>query len=412
MKLRNKILAVSVLLPTLAAFSMTGPTAASTAQHSAPGELGVSSGGTWADKLTFSDPNVSATFSVTNANYQAVLSDNTCMTTDTCLWWGTDDEAGRNCTDSGTYVDSDCDDETSQVNSVLAFTPNSVTTKEGVTWTWRANRCGNVNTAYPTPSNPLVSCPNVSTVTIQFSEPVSNAVVHLANIGGNGNFPISRKTSFTTGFDMTLFSKWKLTSGQSLVLLSGSESSNLMVDGNTVRNRYTPNGLGSRVSTRECGYNEIACSYDNGTGSGSVLVLGTYSTLTFDIDLGWALVNYGPSNPAGLSTMQSWGAGSFNIPEGVSVQLSFYKEGPALPTTTIAPTTTVAAVTTVSPTTTVVPTTTSAPVPKKTSDNSKETEDLPATGNGNSVPLLWLGTSMTVLGLLFWRRRASTHIKK
>jgi LPXTG-motif cell wall-anchored protein len=222
-------------------------------------------------------------------------------------------------------------------------------------------------------------------VTIQFSAPVSNAVLHLANIGGNGNYPASRKTNFTTGFDMTLFSKWNLTSGQSMVMLSGGETTNIMLDGNVIRNRFTPNGLGSRVSTRECGYNEIACSYDNGTGSGSFLVLGTYSTLTFNIDLGWALVNYGPSNPAGLGTMQQW-VNSFDIPEGVSAQLSFYEEGPALPTTTTAPTTTVA------PATTTV--NSSTPVPL----------NLPETGNQNSLMSLLVATSLIAMGVLVRRR--------
>lgn len=379
MKIPRKIAVASTLLFILATLGFTTPTGATTAQHSSPGVLGVSAGGTWADKLTFSDPNVSATFSVTNTAYKASMGDNTCMTTDTCRWWGTDDKDGFNCTDSGGYVDADCDDETSQVNSVLAFSPNSVSSTEGVTWTWRSNRCGNVATDYPTPSNPIVSCPNISTVTIQFSAPVSNAVVHIANIGGNGNYPISRKTSFNTGFDMTLFSKWKLTSGQSMVMLSGSETTNLILDGNVIRNRFTPNGLGARVSTRECGYNETACQYDNGTGTGSVLVLGTYSALTFDIDLGWALVNYGQNNPAGLGTMQSWG--SFNIPEGVSVQLSFYKEGPALPTTTLAPTTTLT-----------------------TRTVAKSNSELPATGNDNALAIFALATSMIVLGSFFRKR--------
>ncbi len=363
-------------------------TSASTAVYSAPGVLGVSTGSNWADKLTFTDPNVAATFSVTNTSYKAVLSDSTCMDTDTCLWWGTDDTSGNNCWDTYSYVDSDCDDETSLVNSVLALTPSSVSSAEGVTWTWRSTLCGNVSTAFPTPSNPYVACPDVSRVTIQFSAPVSNAIVHLNNIGGAGQYPTFRRNSLTTGFDMTLFSKWKLTSGQSMVMLSGSDTTNLMLDGNTIRNRFTPNGLGARVSNRECGYNEIACQYDNGTGSGSILVLGTYSTITFDIDLGWSLVNYGPSNPAGLGTMNAWIAqdsNSFNIPEGVSAQISFYKEGPALPTTT-----------------TVAPATTS---PSGNSGGSVTTSPtLPETGSDVSG---WISTALILLvgGVLMVRRR-------
>jgi hypothetical protein len=229
-------------------------------------------------------------------------------------------------------VDADCDDETSLANATVAFAQNAVTTTEGVTWTWRTPLCGDISTTYPTPTTPILECPNVSTVTIQFSAPVSNAVVHLGNISGLALYPMPRRNSFTTGFDQTVWSDWELTSGQTMTMLSGSETTNLMLDGNTIRPRYTPNGAGARVSNRECGYNEIACQYDNGNGSGSFLVHGTYSSLTFDIDLRWALVNYGPANPDG--TIQSWltqSSNIFNNPEGVAVQISFYESGPALP---------------------------------------------------------------------------------
>jgi len=252
---------------------------------------------------------------------------------------------------------------------------------------------------FPTPSNPIVDCPNVSTVTIQFSAPVSNAIIHLNNIGGIGNFPSNRRASLTTGFDMTLFSKWELTSGQSMVMLSGSETTNIMLDGNTIRNRYTPNGLGARVSNRECGFNESACQYDNGTGSGSFLVLGTYSTLTFDIDLGWALANYGSSNPAGLGTLNWWitnvGPTAFNIPEGVSAQISFYEEGPALPTTT----------TTTPPTTTAAPATTNPSAGAGSSVTTTTTPPvLPETGRDSTG---WIAIALALLvgGVLVLRRR-------
>ena len=377
MPIRKIPVVAAVLLLALTTFGITTQTGATTAKHSTPGVLGVSTGGTWADMLTFSDPNVTATFSVTNASYKATLSANTCMTTDTCRFWGTDDEDGYNCTDSGPYVDADCDDETSQVNSVLAFSPNSVSSTEGVTFGWNTPLCGDPATDYPKPTSPIVDCSNVSTVTIQFSAPVSNAVLHLANIGGNANFPNSRKDDFTTGFDMTLFSKWNLTSGQSMVMLSGGETTNIMLDGNVIRNRFTPDGLGARVSTRECGYNEIACSYDNGTGSGSFLVLGTYSTLTFNIDLGWALVNYGPNNPAGLGTMQPYVPFTY-VPESVSVQLSFYEEGPALPTTT-------------------VPSTATSPTTTRAGAVDAELNELPATGS--TTPLLIAVLAVCILGL-------------
>lgn len=371
MPIRKIPVVAAVLLLALTTFGITTQTGATTAKHSSPGVLGTSTGSNWADKLTFTDPNVTATFSVTNTSFKAGMNWNTCMTTDSCQLWGVDDASGNSCS-NGSYIETDCDDETSLTNSILAFTPTSVGFTEGVTFGWNTSRCGNIASDYPTPSNPIVNCPNVAVVTIQFSEPVSNAVIHINNIGGNAYYPSFRNTNFRTGFDMTLFSKWKLTTGQTMVMLSGSETTNIMLDGNVIRNRFTPQGVGARVSTRECGYDEFSCQYDNGVGLGSFLVLGTYSTLTFNIDLGWALVNYGPDNPA--NTVQ----GSFDVPEGVSVQMTFYKEGPALPTTT-------------------VPSTATSPTTTRAGAVDAELNELPATGS--TTPLLIAVLAVCILGL-------------
>jgi hypothetical protein len=257
--------------------------------YSDPGTLGTSDG--WASTLTFSDPAAVATFSVTNAGYKAGDSDTTCMTTDPCGWWGVDDANGTG------------DGSSSLSNSEAAFTPSNVKDFEGVTWTWRSTLCG----SFPTVASPLVTCPNVSTVTIDFDVPVTNAIVHINNLGGNGTF---------TGYDFTLFSQWTLTSGQRLMQLSGSDTTNITLAGDTIRNRFTPQGLGARVSTGESTFNDPSTFYDNGTGSGSFLVPGTYQRLTFEVDLKWALVNYTSGTPF-----------TDDIPEGVSVQLSFF-DGP------------------------------------------------------------------------------------
>ncbi len=82
MRMRTVLAAVAVVaLTTLQ--GITG-SAASAPVFSDPGVLGVSAGGTWADTLTFNDPNVTATFTVTNTAYQAGLGDSTCMVTDIC----------------------------------------------------------------------------------------------------------------------------------------------------------------------------------------------------------------------------------------------------------------------------------------------------------------------------------------
>ena len=322
-KLRVHFVVVATLL--FIGIGAIHPHAASAATYSDTGTL--SSGGTWANTLTFTDPNVTATFDVTNTNYQASTSDPHCMQTDSCGWWGVDDVNGYNCWDTFNFVATDCDYQTSLNNSLAAFTPSSVAATKGVTWTWRSSRCGPTNSVYPTPANPNINCPNVSTVTIQFSAPVSNAILHIGNLGGSGNFPASRKTyGFDKKFDMTLYSKWTLTSGQDITMLSGENTTNITLDNNTIRNKYIPQGVGARPGVGECVYNEQTCRNKNGSGSGSFLILGTYSTITFNIDLGFSLVNYGWTEPTTSALVDSWFLPNGNsIPEGVTVQISFYK---------------------------------------------------------------------------------------
>jgi len=328
MKIRATLLTLVAVLGSSLLVSNTSQ--ASSATYSDTGTL--SSTGNWADTLTFTDPNVTATFNVTNTDYKAVASDNTCMRTDACAWWGVDEQSGFYCSDLGANANAQCR-STSLVNSVLAYTPNSVAYDEGVTWTWASNPlCG---TRYPKPSNPNILCEDVSTVTIQFSAPVSNAILHLANIGGNGNRITTRSNDFSRGFDYTLYSKWNLTSGQRIEMLSGEETTNITVDGSTIRSKYIPQGVGARPGIGECAYNSQTCRNKNGTGSGSFLIHGTYSAITFDIDLGFSLVNYGWNETPTDSLVDT--VGNDWVPEGVSVQLSFYESGPALPTTTTAP---------------------------------------------------------------------------
>lgn len=287
-------------------FAAPSSVSAGSAWYSDPGTLGSANG--WASTLSFSDPAAVASFTVTNADYYAGLGDSTCMTTDPCGWWSVDNAAG-----------SPGEGTSSLSNSEAAYSPSSVKDYEGVTWTWRSPLCG----SYPTVATPIVSCPGVATVTIDFDVPVTNAIVHINNLGGNACHPqCSDRESggFASGYDFTLFSQWTLTSGQRIVQLSGSDTTNITLAGKTIRNRFTPQGLGARVSNRESAFDDASTFYDNGTGSGSFLVPGTYQQLTFNIDLKWALVNYASGTPD-----------DDDIPEGVSVQLSFY-DGPIPPT--------------------------------------------------------------------------------
>lgn len=53
------------------------------------------------------------------------------------------------------------------------------------------------------------------------------------------------------------------------------------------------------------------------------MIPGTYSTITFNINLGFSLVNYGWSEPTTSALVDSWSKGG--LIEGVAVQISFYK---------------------------------------------------------------------------------------
>ena len=404
MKLRVALLAlVTVIAGT---FFVTNSSLATSATYSDIGTL--TSNGTWANTLTFTDPNVTATFDVTNTDYKALATDSHCMRTDACGWWSVDNSDGFYCTALATNANAACR-ATSLTNSALAFSPSSIADTKGVTWTWGSQRlCG---ATYPKPSNPNIACSNVSVVTIQFSAPVSNAIIHLANIGGNGNRITTRWADFSRGFDYTFYSKWKLTSGQRIEMLSGENTTNITVDGNTIRSKYIPQGLGARPGVGECAYNSQTCRNKNGTGSGSFLIHGTYSTITFDIDLGFSLVNYGWNETATDSLVDS--VGNDDVPEGVSVQMSFYKSGPALPTTTTTalPTPTTVASATAAPSTTAAPSSTVAPTstarPGGNAGSSKAEQELPATGSSGQSGALVAMLMLCIggFGLFHIRRR-------
>lgn len=240
-------------------------------------------GGTFANTLSYTEPAaITATIDAPNALYKANMADSTCMTTDPCGWWSGDSAQSR-------------------ANTATAYTPTSVKDSEGVTWTYRSTQCA----SYPTRATPVQTCSNVDTVTVTFSQPVQNAVIHINNLGGK---------SSQGAYDYTLFSQWTLTSGQTMKYLSGGDTTNIVLDGNTIRNKNTPQDLEAKVAAGSAPF----ADYANGTGSGSFQVLGTYSSLTFNIDLKWALVNdSGGGSPSNA-----------NVPEGVSMQISLYKSAP------------------------------------------------------------------------------------
>lgn len=240
-------------------------------------------GGSWKNTLSYTEPEaITATVSVPNKNYGVTAGDTVCMDT-SCSWW---------CA---------CG-PTSDTNLATAYTPTSIKGTDGVSWTWRSSKC-NPGT-YPTRVTTVVTCEGTDTVTITFDKPVSNVVFHLHNLGGNQG---------GSGFDNTFFSEWTLTSGQDIQMLSGS-STNITLAGKTIKNKNTPQDLDAKVATGSAPFPD----YANGTGSGSFQVLGyDYTEIEFGIAFKVALVNdTGTGTPAYDN----------NIPEGVMIQLSMYKE--------------------------------------------------------------------------------------
>jgi len=141
------------------------------------------------------------------------------------------------------------------------YTPTDIKDVQGVTVQYDTSTSpGGACEGVTGPSTPgaQVSCGVVDTLTFTFSHPVTDATLHVMNIGATD----------------TLQSAWVRltnTSGQSISELS-SGASNFAVNGSTIEPDFAVTGqnLGSHA-----------------TGAGSVKVEGTYTSVTFAVDLEW-----------------------------------------------------------------------------------------------------------------------------
>lgn len=263
-----------------------------------PGVVSASGGaGTFRNTFTWTEPEaITATVSAPGKT-AGVTDTSACMDTDPCGFWGGGGSP-------------------SPANMASAFTPSSITGADGVSWGYRGSKCAGKGPGgtdlYPTTSDPVVSCGKVDSITITFDKPVSNVVFHMHNLGGN---------SGKSGYDQTFFSEWTLTSGQDITMLSGASTTNITLDGNTIKNKNTPQSLQAKVATGSAPFADGA----NGTGSGSFQIVGyNYTSITFDVSLKYALVN--DTGGGSGSAFDS------NIPEYVMIQMSMYKtafEAPA-----------------------------------------------------------------------------------
>lgn len=193
-------------------------------------------------------------------------------------------------------------------NMTTAYTPTSVKDATGLTVGWRSNQIPGASSNWPSVATPLYRSGDMTQVTFTFSQQVTNAVFHLNNLGGN---------SGQSGHDFTMFSDWTITSGQDMEMISGSATTNIALVGDTIRNKNTPQSLESKVAAGSAPFADSA----NGTGSGSFIVKGTYTTVTFSVGVSVALVNYVSGTPSYVS----------NVPEYVAVQWSAYTTTPPVP---------------------------------------------------------------------------------
>lgn len=122
----------------------------------------------------------------------------------------------------------------------------------------------------------LQNC-DAGTLTITFSGPVTNPVLHIQDIGGSGN---SNSVSH---------SKYTLASSGSLMRLSGTPK--FQVSGNTIQTAYSP-------------------ANEPPVGSGSVMVIGTFTSISFTV----LAVQEATLGNSATNDLQPW--------EGVSLVIS------------------------------------------------------------------------------------------
>ena len=183
---------------------------------------------------------------------------------------------------------------TAGITTTITFTPNSANSAFGSV----ANQTFNTipvfsNGADGDPSlsfvytwdttpEPIVTLPQpqastdtgIGTVTITFSQPVTNPIINLDRLGGNSAYD---PNTLVTGDEESISNgaRWTLTSGGTLTKVSGT--SHFDVTSSTIER--TPNQAMSYTGTStESGTNSLI-----NTAAGSVRVNGTFTTITFQL---------------------------------------------------------------------------------------------------------------------------------
>jgi hypothetical protein len=187
------------------------------------------------------------------------------------------------------------------------YTPEGLADVSGLAVVWRAGNQGCSLPGGGLAAGEVITCGTTRTLTFTFSRPVTDAVLHLHNIGG-----------LSTGH--TFYSSYTVTSpSTSLELLS--RGGNFQVTGGNVIGTIEPVGTdvavpgtnGDELNLRPLNPVSPAAGDYYGTGSGSVRVRGTYTELTFTVTFFVRAFGAPAGNLTSIDT---------NGPEGIAFQFT------------------------------------------------------------------------------------------
>lgn len=170
-------------------------------------------------------------------------------------------------------------DSGGSINIASAFTPSSIHGTYGMGLDWQTNNRDSgyrVCTGLTPPLNPgtVYTCETDASFTLTFTNPVTNPVINVTNLAGGR-------------LDSSLWSDYSLAGPGSLLLLGKAGNFEVHSDGKSFGVIQKP-GTG-RLASDSWGPTNLypTSSYPNryGSGNGSVMVVGTYSSVTFNVTL-------------------------------------------------------------------------------------------------------------------------------
>jgi hypothetical protein len=190
------------------------------------------------------------------------------------------------------------------------FTPSDIADGTALMVLWRSNGHPGFCDVTDMEANEVLPCPTPTTVTLTFDREVSGVVLHLQNLGGVAS---NTDSNGVVVGGRSLYSSWTLTSGQDMRLLS--RGGNIQLSGaGTIIETIQPSGTGITDVKEVWSALDLAPQPGRdyfGTGSGSFRVNGSFTSLTFNVDLFL------------FSPIAATKGVALNAPEGVGLQVSF-----------------------------------------------------------------------------------------